>query len=107
MADVYMLTPDPVAGQRGADWMRWLDTYAASHATAVAQITVRDFPEWVAARIGTDDDGETATESNFAMVSLLMARIGAAHGLVRVPVSLDDVVMMTKALVLDRALATP
>lgn len=106
MTDVYMLPPDPVAGQRGADWMRWLDTYAASHATTVAQMTVRDFPAWVMAHIEVEEDGETATESNLAMVTLLMARLGAARGFSRVPISLDDALMMTKALVLDRALAT-
>jgi hypothetical protein len=32
-----VITPEPVAGQRGTDWMRWLASYAAAHATTVAQ----------------------------------------------------------------------
>ena len=40
------------------------------------------------------------------IVTILMARLGYAHGVHRVPISMDDAVLMTKALVLDRALAT-
>ena len=100
------ITPPPVAGQQGADWMRWLDCYAEAHATAVPQMTVRDFPAWVMEHIEEDEDGETVTSTNIAMVVLLMARLGYAHGLRRVPIRLEDAVMMTKALVLDHALAT-
>ena len=107
MAEGYTrITPEPVAGQRGADWMRWLDSDAATHATAIAQMTVRDFPTWVAAHMEEDEDGETATSTNLVIVTILMARLGYAHGVHRVPISMDDTVMMTKALVLDRALAT-
>lgn len=107
MAEGYtLITPAPVAGQRGTDWMRWLDSYAATHATAVAQMTVRDFPAWVAAHIEEEEDGDTATSTNMVIVTILMARLGYAHGVHRVPISMDDAVLMTKALVLDRALAT-
>ena len=58
MAEGYtLITPEPIAGQRGTDWMRWLDSYAATHAQAVAQMTVRDFPAWVAAHIAEEEDG--------------------------------------------------
>ena len=100
------ITPPPVTGQQGAAWMRWLDCYAEAHATAVPQMTVRDFPAWVAGHIEEEEDGETVTSTNIAIVVLLMARLGSAHGLRRVPISLEDAVMMTKALVLDHALAT-
>jgi len=100
------ITPPPVAGQQGADWMRWLDGYAEAHATAIAQMTVRDFPTWVAAHIDEDEAGETATRTNLVIVTILMARLGYAHGVHRVPIRMDDAVRMTKALVLDRALAT-
>ena len=105
MTEVSTLTPVPVAGQRGADWRRWLDGYAASYATAVAQMTVRDFPAWVTAHIEVEEDGETATESHVAIVTLLIAHLGAARGFPRVPGSLADALMMTEALVLERALA--
>ncbi len=107
MAEGYtVITPGPVAGQQGTDWMRWLDQYAAAQATTVAQMTVRDFPDWVAAHIEEEEDGDTATSTNMVIVTILMARLGYAHGVHRVPLSLDDAVLMTKALVLDRALAT-
>lgn len=101
-----MITPGPVAGQHGTDWMRWLDSYAAAHATAVAQMTVRDFPPWVAEHIEEEEGGETATSTNLVIVTILMARLGYAHGVHRVPISMEDAALMTKALVLDRALAT-
>lgn len=107
MAEGYtLITPEPVAGQRGTDWMRWLDSYAATHATAVAQMTVRDFPAWVAEHIDEEEDGETATSTNLVIVTILMARLGYAHGVQRVPISMDDAAMMTHALVLDCALTT-
>ena len=106
MAEGYTITPPPVAGQQGTAWMRWLDCSAEAHATAVPQMTVRDFPTWVAEHIEEEEDGETATRTNFAIVALLMARLGYAHGLHHVPISMEDAVRMTKALVLDRALAT-
>lgn len=106
MSEGSTITPPPVAGQQGADWMRWLDCYAEAYATAVAQITVRDFPTWVAEYIAEDEDGATATRTTLAIVAIFMAHLGYAHGLHRVPISMEDAVMMTKALVLDRALAT-
>jgi hypothetical protein len=107
MAEGYtFITPAPVAGQQGTDWMRWLDSYAQTHATAVAQMTVRDFPAWVAAHIEEEAEGETATKTNLIIVTILMARLGYAHGVSRVPISMDDAAVMTQALVLDRALAT-
>jgi len=106
MAEGSTITPPPVAGQQGAAWMRWLDRYAAEHAATVAQMTVRDFPPWVRKHIDEDEDGETVTRTNIAIVVLLMARLGYAHGLRRVPISLEDAVMLIKALVLNHALAT-
>ncbi len=106
MTEGSTITPPPVAGQQGADWMRWLDSYAAAHATAVAQITVRDFPPWVAEHIEEEEEGETVTRTNLVIVTILMARLGYAHSVHRVPISMDDAVLMTTALVLDRALAT-
>ena len=50
-----------VVGQQGAVWIRWLDRYAQAHATAVAQMTVRDFPSWIVAQIEEAADGDTAT----------------------------------------------
>ena len=57
----YTITPQPVAGQQGPAWLRWLDRYAQEHAAAVAQIAVRDFPPLVVEQITQEDDGETAT----------------------------------------------
>jgi len=105
MPDVYTVTPQPVAGQQGAVWIRWLDRYAQEHATAVAQMTVRDFPAWIVAQIDEAADGDTATTTNFAMVVTLMARLGAAHGLRRVPLTMQAAVTVTQALVCDKALA--
>jgi hypothetical protein len=106
MPDVYTVTPQPVAGQQGSTLIRWLDRYAQAHATAVTQMTVRDFPPWVVVQIDEEVDGDTATTTNFAMVVTLMARLGAAHGLPCVPLALADAVTMTQALVLERALVT-
>lgn len=47
MPEGYTVTPQPVAGQQGSAWIRWLGRYAHEHAAAVAQMTVRDFPAWV------------------------------------------------------------
>jgi hypothetical protein len=106
MSEVYTVTPQPVAGQQGSTLIRWLDRYAQEHATAVTQITVRDFPPWVVVQIDEEVDGDTATTTNFAMVVTLMARLGAAHGLRCVPLAMADAVTMTQALVLDKALVT-
>ena len=103
MPEVYRVTPQPVAGQQGPTLIRWLDHYAQVQATAVAQMTVRDFPPWVVAQIDEATDGETATTMNFAMVVTLMARLGAAHGLRCVPLAMADAVTMTEALVRDKA----
>ena len=103
MSEVYCVTPQPVAGQQGPTLIRWLDRYAQEQATAVAQMTVRDFPPWVVAQIDEATDGETATTTNFAMVVTLMARLGAAHGLRCVPLVMADAVTMTEALVRDKA----
>ena len=46
------------------------------------------------------------TSTNLVIVTILMARLGYAHGVQRVPIGLDDAVRMTTALGLDRALAT-
>ena len=100
------MLPQPVAGQQGATVIRWLDRYAEAHATAVAEMTVRDFPAWIVAQIDAEADGDTATTTNFAMVVTLMARLGMAHGLRCVPLTMEDAVTMTQALVLDKALAT-
>ena len=47
MPQVSTVTPQPVAGQQGPTAIRLLDRYAQEHATAVVQMTVRDFPPWV------------------------------------------------------------
>jgi hypothetical protein len=106
MPEVYTITTAARAGQQGPAWIHWLDRYAQAHATAVAQMTVRDFPPWVVAQIDEETDGDTATTTNFAMVVMLMARLGAAHGLRCVPLAMADAVTMTQALVLEKALAT-
>src|SRR3989475_6813671 len=106
MPEVYTVTPAARAGQQGPAWIRWLDRYAQAHATAVAQMTVRDFPPWIVAQIDVETDGDTATTTNFAMVVTLMARLGAAHGLRCVPLTMADAVTVTQALVLEKALAT-
>jgi len=95
-----------MGGQQWPAWLRWLDRYAQAHATAVAQMTVRDFPLWVVAHIDEETDGDTATTTNFAMVVTLMARLGVAHGLCCVPLAMADAVTMTQALVLEKALVT-
>src|SRR6266436_10251362 len=104
MPEVYTVRPQPVAGQQGSTFIRWLDRYAQAHATAVTQMTVRDFPPWVVGQIDEDVDGDTATTTNFAMVVTLMARLGAAHGLRCVPLAMVDAVTVTQALVLEKAL---
>jgi len=106
MPEVYTVTTEAWAGQQGPAWIRWLDRYAQEHATAVAQMTVRDFPPWVVAHVDEEADGDTATTTNFAMVVTLMARLGAAHGLRCVPLAMGDAVTMTQALVLDKTLVT-
>ena len=103
MPEVYRVTPQPVAGEQGPTVIRWLDRYAQEQATAVAQMTVRDFPPWVVAQIDEATDGETATTMHFAMVVTLMARLGAAHGLRCVPLAMADAVTLTEALVRDKA----
>ena len=100
----YSITPQPQAGQQGPSWIRWLDRYAQEHAAAVAQITVRDFPPMVREQITQEADGETMTPSTMQLVVTLLARLGAAHGLRQVPVTLQDVVALTQALVLENAL---
>ena len=104
MPEVYTVTTEARAGQQGPAWVRWLDRYAQEHATAVAQMTVRDFPPWIVSQIDEERDGDTATTTNFAMVVTLMARLGAAHGLRCVPRAMADAVTMTQALVLEKAL---
>ena len=86
--------------------IRWLDRYAQEHATAVTQMTVRDFPPWVVVQIDEEVDGDTATTTNFAMVVTLMARLGAVRGLRCVPLVMADAVTVTQALVLEKALIT-
>jgi len=93
-------------GQQGAAWIRWLDRYAQEHAAAVAQIAVRDFPPMVRAQITQEADGETMTPSTMPLVVTLLARLGAAHALRRVPFTLDDIATLPPALVLENALAT-
>jgi hypothetical protein len=95
-----------VAGQQGSTLIRWLDRYAEAHATAVTQMTVRDFPPWVVGQIDEEVEGDTATTTNVAMVVTLMARLGAAHGLRGVPLAMADAVTLTQALVLEKALVT-
>ena len=106
MPEVYRVTPQPVAGQQGSTLILWLDHYAQAHATAVAQMTVRDFPPWVVAQIDEDRNGDTATTTNFAIVVTLMARLGAARGLRCVPLVMAEAVTVTQALVLEKALLT-
>jgi hypothetical protein len=106
MPEVYTVTTAARAGQQGPAWIRWLDRYAQAHATAVAQMTVRDFPPWIVVQIDVETDGDTATTTNFAMVVTLMARLGAAHGLRYVPLAMADAVTLTQALVLEKALVT-
>jgi hypothetical protein len=106
MPEVYTVTTEARAGQQGPAWIRWLDRSAQAHATAVAQMTVRDFPPWIVAQVNEEMDGETATTTNFAMVVTLMARLGAAHGLRCVPLAMADAVTLTQALVLEKALVT-
>src|SRR5215475_3861938 len=106
MPEVYTVRPQPVAGQQGSTLIRWLDRYAQAHATAVPQMTVRDFPPWVVGQIDEAVDGDTATTTNFAIVVTLMARLGAAHGLRCVPLAMADAVTLTQALVLEKALVT-
>jgi hypothetical protein len=100
----YRITPQPTVGQQGPAWIRWLDCYAQEHATAVAQIAVRDFPPMVREQITQEADGETMTPSNMQLIVTLIARLGAAHGLRQVPVTLEDIVALTQALVLENAL---
>ena len=106
MPEGYTVTPQPVAGQQGPAWLRWLDRYAQEHAAAVAQVAVRDFPPMVLEQITQEADGETATPSNMQLVVTLLARLGAAHGLRRVPFTVDDIATLTQALVLENALTT-
>ena len=106
MPKVSTVTPQPVVGQQGPAMIRWLDRYAEAHATAVAAMTVRDFPAWIVAQIDAEADGDTATTTHFAMVVTLMARLGLVHGLRGVPLTMEEAVTMTQALVLDNALAT-
>ena len=105
MPDVSTVTPPPMAGQQGPAMIRWLERYAEAHATAVAAMTVRDFPAWIVAQMDEEADGDTATTTHFAMVVTRMARLGLAHGLRCVPLTMADAVTMTQALVLDKALA--
>ena len=106
MAAGYTVTPQPQVGQHGPAWIRWLDRYAQEHAAAVAQIAVRDFPPLVRAQITQEADGETMTPSTMQLVVTLLARLGAAHGLRRVPLTLEDIIRLTQALVLEHALTT-
>ena len=100
------VTPQPVAGQPGPAWLRWLDRYAQEHATAVAQIAVRDFPPLVREQITQEADGETMPPSTMQRIVTLLARLGAAHGLRQVPLTLEDILRLTQALVLENALTT-
>ena len=106
MPEGYTVTPQPVAGQQGPAWLRWLDRYAQEHAATVAQIAVRDFPPMVREQITQEEDGETMTPSNMQLVVILLARLGAAHGLRQVPLTLEDITRLTQALVLENALTT-
>jgi hypothetical protein len=101
----YRLTPQPQAGQHGPAWLRWLERSAQEHAAA-APIAVRDFPPMVREQITQEADGETMTPSTMQLIVTLLARLGAAHGLRQVPVTLEDIVSLTQALVLDNALTT-
>lgn len=100
------MTPQPRVGQQGAAWIRWLDRYAQEHAAAVAQIAVRDFPSMVRAQITQEADGETMTPSTMQRIVTLQARLGAAHGLRQVPLTLEDITSLTQILVLENALTT-
>jgi hypothetical protein len=102
----YSVTPQSQVGQHGAPWIRWLDRYAADHATTMAQIAVRDFPPLVREQITQEADGETMTPSTMQLIVTVIARLGAAHGLRQVPFTLEDIVALTQALVLDNALTT-
>ena len=106
MPEVYIVTPQPRAGQQGPAWLRWLDHYAQEHAAAVAQIAVRDFPPLVREQITQEADGETMTPSTMQLMVTLLARLGAAHGLRQVPLTLEDIIRLTQALVLENALTT-
>ena len=106
MAEGSSVTPQPQAGQQGPAWIRWLDRYAQEHAAAVAQIAVRDFPPLVREQITQEADGETMTPSNMQLVVTLLARLGAAHGLRQVPLTLEDIIRLTQVLVLENALTT-
>ena len=102
----YTITPQPQVGQQGPAWIRWLDRYAQEHAAAVAQIAVRDFPPMVREQITQEADGETMTPSTMQLVVTLLARLGAAQDLRQVPLTLEDAVALTQALVLEHALTT-
>ena len=99
MPEGYTVTPQPVAGQQGPAWLRWLDCYAQEHAATVAQIAVRDFPPMVREQMTQEEDGETMTPSTMQLVVILLARLGAAHGLRQVPLTLEDITRLTQALV--------
>ena len=106
MPQGYTVTPQPRVGQQGPAWIRWLDRYAQEHAAAVAQIAVRDFPPLVREQITQEADGETMTPSNMQLIVTLLARLGAAHGLRQVPLTLEDIIRLTQILVLENALTT-
>lgn len=106
MSEGSTVTPQPQAGQQGPAWLRWLDRYAQEHAAAVAQIAVCDFPPMVREQITQEADGETMTPSNMQLIVTLIARLGAAHGLRQVPFTLEDIIALTQALVLEHALGT-
>ena len=79
MAEGSTVTPQPKVGQQGPAWLRWLDRYAQEHAVTVAQIREQ---------ITQEADGETMTLSNMQLIVTLLARLGAAHGLRQVPLTL-------------------
>jgi hypothetical protein len=106
MSEGYTVTPQPRVGQQGPAWIRWLDRYAQEHAATVAQIAVRDFPPMVREQITQEADGETMTPSNMQLIVTLLARLGAAHGLRQVPLTLEDIIRLTQTLVLENALGT-
>jgi len=105
MTEVYRLTPALQPGQQGPPWLRWIDRYAHTHAHTVETITVADFPPMVQEHI-TTEEGESATDANLQLVCIVMARLGAAHGLQTIPIRLEDAVAMTEALALEKALLT-
>jgi len=105
MPERYRVTPPPDTGQHGPAWLRWVDRYAHTHAACVETISARDFPPLVLQHID-HHDGDAPTTTHLQLVCTLMARLGAAHGLPSVPITLEDAVTMTQALVLDTALAT-